>query len=109
MTDEQWKKLTAVIGGEVIEPLPVGFIIDSPWLPGWAGISIKDYFSNEQMWFEANLKAVRQFPDIISCRASGPSLECVQSRLLLAQNAYGEKMNSLLLKRFLQIFSTLTH
>ncbi|MHC4159588.1 MAG: uroporphyrinogen decarboxylase family protein [Planctomycetota bacterium] len=65
MTDEQWKELVAVINGEVIEPLPVGFIIDSPWLPGWAGISIKDYFSNEQMWFDANLKAVCQFPDII--------------------------------------------
>ena len=51
MTDEQWKKLVAVIDGEVIQPLPVGFIIDSPWLPGWAGMSVMDYFSSEQMWF----------------------------------------------------------
>jgi len=65
MTTEQWEKLLAVINGESIEPLPVGFIIDSPWLPGWAGMSIIDYFSNEQMWFDANLKAVRQFPDIM--------------------------------------------
>jgi len=78
MTYEQWEKLLAVINGEVLEPMPVGFIIDSPWLPGWAGpvrnsttgnmiqegkisngagISILDYFSSEQMWFEANLKA----------------------------------------------------
>ena len=65
MTNEQWEKLLAVINGEVFEPLPVGFIIDSPWLPGWAGISILDYFSSEEMWFKANLKAVRQFPDIM--------------------------------------------
>lgn len=65
MTGEQWDKLLAVIKGEVLEPLPVGFIIDSPWLPGWAGISIMDYFSNEQMWFEANLKAVQEFPDVM--------------------------------------------
>jgi len=65
MTHEQWEKLLAVINGEVFEPLPVGFIIDSPWLPGWAGISILDYFSSEEMWFEANLKAVRQFPDVL--------------------------------------------
>jgi uroporphyrinogen-III decarboxylase len=65
MTTEQWEKLLAVINGELFEPLPVGFIIDSPWLPGWAGMSIIDYFSNEQMWFEANLKAIRQFPDIM--------------------------------------------
>ncbi|MHC4692797.1 MAG: uroporphyrinogen decarboxylase family protein [Planctomycetota bacterium] len=65
MTGEQWEKLLTVIKGEVLEPLPVGFIIDSPWLPGWAGMSIMDYFSNEQKWFEANLKAVRQFPDVM--------------------------------------------
>ena len=63
MTDDQWKKLLAVINGETVKPLPVGFIIDSPWLPGWAGISALDYYSSEQMWFEANLKAVKQFPD----------------------------------------------
>ena len=65
MTKEQWKKLVAVINGEVVEPLPVGFIIDSPWLPGWTGVSIMDYFSSEQMWLEANLKAVRRFPDVM--------------------------------------------
>ncbi len=37
MTNEQWDKLLAVLAGEVFEPLPAGFIIDSPWLPGWAG------------------------------------------------------------------------
>ena len=65
MTDEQWEKLLAVIGGELVEPLPLGFIIDSPWLANWAGISMLDYFSSEQRWFEANLKAVRRFPEVI--------------------------------------------
>ena len=65
MTNKQWEKLLAVINGEAVKPLPVGFIIDSPWFPGWARISALDYFSSEQIWFEANLKAVRQFPDII--------------------------------------------
>ena len=65
MTYEQWDKLLAVINGELVEPMPVGFIIDSPWLPGWAGMSIIDYFSSEQMWFESNLKAVQQFPEVM--------------------------------------------
>jgi len=65
MTGEQWKKLLAVINGEVFDPLPVGFIIDSPWLPGWAGTSTLDYFTSDQHWFDANLKAVRRFPDIM--------------------------------------------
>lgn len=65
MTPEQWNKLLTVIDGKTAEPLPVGFIIDSPWLPGWAGISALDYYSSEQMWFEANLKAVKKFSDVI--------------------------------------------
>jgi uroporphyrinogen-III decarboxylase len=65
MRQDQWNKLLTVINGELVEPLPVGFIIDSPWLPSWAGISALDYYSSEQMWFEANLKAVQQFPDVI--------------------------------------------
>ena len=65
MTGKQWEELLAVIDGKVFEPMPVGFIIDSPWLPGWAGISTLDYFSSEQMWFQANLKAVGRFPDVM--------------------------------------------
>jgi len=65
MRPEHWNNLLAVINGEAVEPPPVGFIIDSPWLPGWAGISAIDYYSSEQMWFEANLKAEQQFGDII--------------------------------------------
>jgi uroporphyrinogen-III decarboxylase len=65
MTNEQWDKLVDVVSGKLVKPLPVGFIIDSPWLPRWAGISVMDYFSSEKMWFEANLKAVRRFPDVM--------------------------------------------
>ena len=65
MTNEQWQKLLAVIRGEVFSPLPVGFVIDSPWLPGWAGISTLDYYASGEKWLEANLKAVRSFPDVL--------------------------------------------
>jgi len=65
MTKAQWQNLLDVIQGETVEPLPVGFIIDSPWLPGWAGMSTMDYFTSETFWLEANLKAHREFPDIL--------------------------------------------
>jgi len=65
MTPRQWEKLLAVIDGEVLDPLPVGFVIDSPWLPGWAGMTVLDYYANEQMWFEANVRAIEQFPDVM--------------------------------------------
>lgn len=65
MTDLQWTRLKAVIQGEVLSPLPVGFIIDSPWLPNWHGIDILDYFTSDRLWLEANLKALETFPEII--------------------------------------------
>jgi uroporphyrinogen-III decarboxylase len=65
MTDQQWDVLLKSIKGEETTPLPVGFIIDSPWLPNWYGVSILDYFTNDEIWLSANLKAIRQFPDVI--------------------------------------------
>jgi uroporphyrinogen decarboxylase len=63
MTDTQWNTLLAVLRGEKADPLPVAFIIDSPWLPNWAGMTILDYCAGEELWFQANLKAVSEFPD----------------------------------------------
>jgi len=65
MTDGQWQILLSVIRREPVSPLPVGFIIDCPWLPNWYGASILDYFTNDEIWLNANLKAVRDFPDVM--------------------------------------------
>jgi uroporphyrinogen-III decarboxylase len=65
MTDAQWQILLDVIGGAAIDPLPVGFIIDSPWLPGWAGVSLMDYYTSESCWLSANMRAVERFPEIL--------------------------------------------
>lgn len=65
MTDEQWDVLTKTVHGATVMPLPVGFIIDSPWLPNWYGIRILDYFTNDEQWLLANMKAVTTFPDVI--------------------------------------------
>jgi uroporphyrinogen decarboxylase len=65
MTNEQWEKLLAVLAGDAVDPLPVGFIIDSPWLPGWAGQTVLDYYSSDRVWLDANLKAIRTFSDVM--------------------------------------------
>ena len=65
MTDKQWDTLLKIIRGETIKPLPVGFIIDSPWLPNWYGIKIIDYFSSDELWLKANLKAINDFPEVL--------------------------------------------
>jgi len=65
MTDDQWNTLIRVLDGERLEPLPVGLIVDCPWLPGFAGgTSILEYLTDDYCWLRANLKAVRRFPDV---------------------------------------------
>ncbi len=63
MTNEQWELLLQVIHGAEVTPTPVGLIIDSPWLPGWAGMTILDYYASETRWMDANLQVIRRFPD----------------------------------------------
>jgi len=62
MTDQQWQILLAAIRGEPLRPLPTGFIIDSPWLPNWAGHTILDYLTDGSVWFESHQKALAAFP-----------------------------------------------
>ena len=62
MTQQQWETLLAVINGEHVTPIPTGFIIDSPWLPNWAGYSILDYLASEDVWFKTNMQAIQTFP-----------------------------------------------
>ncbi|MFP4500869.1 MAG: uroporphyrinogen decarboxylase family protein [Candidatus Hydrogenedentota bacterium] len=64
MNNTQWEQLLALIAGERVDPLPVGFIIDSPWLPNWAGMRILDYFSESGLWRAANDLAIDTFPEI---------------------------------------------
>ena len=65
MTDKQWETLLAVIRGERQVPLPVAFIIDSPWLPNWAGITLLDYYTSEERWLEANFAAIQAFSECL--------------------------------------------
>ena len=65
MTDPQWNTLLRVIKGETLPNIPIGFIIDCPWLPNWYGRTILDYFSDQQLWVESNLHAIRSFPDVM--------------------------------------------
>jgi uroporphyrinogen decarboxylase len=65
MTDTQWNNLVSVIDGNLLPDVPVGFIIDCPWLPNWYGISLLDYFSNDDLWLKSNLAAIETFPEVI--------------------------------------------
>ena len=65
MTHLQWIDLFKITKGEKPAGAPIGFIIDSPWIPGWANISTLQYYSSEELWFHANKKVIETFPDVI--------------------------------------------
>jgi uroporphyrinogen-III decarboxylase len=64
MRNSSWNDLIALIEGKKLSYQPVGFIVDSPWIPGWYGISKIDYYSSDDLWFNSNLKVVSSFPDV---------------------------------------------
>lgn len=64
MRNSSWNDLIRLIEGEKLSYQPVGFIIDSPWIPGWYGISTIDFYSSDDYWLKSNLKVINTFPDI---------------------------------------------
>ncbi len=65
MRNDQWAALNELVN-ETLPAKPLtGFIVDSPWLPGWNGLSVLDYYTNDSAWFETNKKVVELFPDIL--------------------------------------------
>jgi len=91
MNDRHWEILLRVLNGEKLQERPVGFIIDSPWLPGWYGSTILDYFIDPETWFEANLKAGKTFPEIMLLPGVlGPNTVCALSLLRSEQSWSGQ-------------------
>ena len=64
MRNSSWNDLLALIDGKKLNYRPVGFIIDSPWIPGWYGIPVIDYYASDEQWLKSNLKAINTFPDV---------------------------------------------
>ena len=65
MNAEQWDLLLDVLDGKDTGRAVTGLIIDSPWLPGWYGISTLEYYASGEHWFGANMKAIQTFPQVI--------------------------------------------
>lgn len=65
MKPEQWDLLKKNISGEKPGKIPTAFIIDSPWVPGWYGCSTLNYYTDDEIWFQANKTAVETFPDVM--------------------------------------------
>jgi uroporphyrinogen decarboxylase len=62
MRNSSWEDLLRMIRGQKLDYQPCGFIIDSPWIPGWYGITTVDYYASDELWMKSNLKAINTFP-----------------------------------------------
>ena len=72
MKPEQWKIIQKCANMQAVHPTPVGLIVDSPWIPGYLGISTLDYLTIPDVWLAANLEIMRRFPEI-NFSAANPS------------------------------------
>ena len=65
MRPEQWQIFKKAARLEKLDRVPMALIIDSPWIPGYVGISHLDFFLDPEVWFQSHLKIHREYPDII--------------------------------------------
>ena len=65
MRAEQWELFKKVAKLQPAGSVPISLIMDSPWIPGYLGIGHADYYFDPEVWFHANLRIIREFPEII--------------------------------------------
>ena len=64
MTKSKWELFKSIVKGEA-EALEAGLIVDSPWMPGYCGISNIDFYLRTEEWLAAYLKIKKDFPDTL--------------------------------------------
>ena len=65
MNATKWETLKKCAWLEPVDQVPVSLIVDSPWIPGYLGISTLDYLTIPEIWLEANLKVEDEFSEVI--------------------------------------------
>ncbi len=65
MKQQQWDLIRKCARGEALDAPPVALIVDSPWIPGFLGLSTLDYLTVPEVWLQANLQVEREFPGVI--------------------------------------------
>ncbi len=65
MNDRQWEIVKAAARCEKLDQVPAGMIVDSPWMPGYCGVSTLDYYTDLDTWFSCYDKLRADFPEMI--------------------------------------------
>ncbi len=65
MRPQQWQAFKRAAKRQAGAEPPLALIVDSPWIPGYLGMSHLDFYLDSEIWFQANLQILREFPDVI--------------------------------------------
>ncbi|MDO4983744.1 MAG: uroporphyrinogen decarboxylase family protein [Eubacteriales bacterium] len=65
MTDRQWDIIKRAAKCEKLDEIPVGMIVDSPWIPGYCGVSTIDFYTDRKTWMDCYKKIKADFPEAI--------------------------------------------
>jgi uroporphyrinogen decarboxylase len=60
-----WQDFLTAARGGTPERVPTALIIDSPWMPGFAGMNTLDFFLYPDEWLAMHLKVLERFPDVV--------------------------------------------
>ncbi len=58
-----WERFTLAARRGTPDVVPVALIVDSPWLPGYAGIDTRDYYLFPEQWLAINRGLLDRFPE----------------------------------------------
>jgi len=64
MTKNHWELFKKIVKCEE-EKLHVGLIVDSPWMPGYCGVSTLDFYARPDVWFDSYVKIKKDFPEVL--------------------------------------------
>lgn len=60
-----WNRFKQAARREEPDQVPVAFIVDSPWLPGYAKVNTLDFFLLPDTWFDIHYGLLERFPDAV--------------------------------------------
>ena len=60
-----WERFKQAARLEEPDQVPVAFIVDSPWLPGYAGVNTLDFFLLPDLWFQIHRGLLDRFPEAV--------------------------------------------
>ena len=63
--ESDWQDFLSAAARKSPALVPVALIVDSPWLPGYAGIDTRDYFLDTQQWLSINRGLQELFPKLV--------------------------------------------